>query len=485
MASERFGVHIDLGKNQLQNAVVQPLAAAPSSPVPGLIYYDTVLNQFGVYQNNSWVYLAAGGTDTEAVQDVIGALLTPGTVITANYNDAANTLTLGIGNGVIVDAMVSNSAAINADKLADGTTNKAFLATERTKLSGIATGATNYTDTNARANRLDQFAAPTAAVSLNSQNITNLLDPTAAQQAATKNYVDTANTTASSGDRARANHTGTQTAATISDFDTQVRTSRLDQLAAPTAAVSLNNQRLAAVASPTAGTDAANRDYVDASRQGISVKDPVVVKTTGNITLSGEQTIDGVLTSGSRVLVGSQTTASQNGIYVSSSGAWVRSTDADVASELPNGALVFVQQGSTQAGSRWVHTTTGAITLGTTSLVFTQDFAATVTTAGAGLTAAGNAFSVGAGTGITVAADAVSIDASLVVQKKVFTIGDASATSFALTHNLNTQDVVVSIRDASTNEIINVQVVANTVNQVTISFNTAPASGAYKVVVHG
>lgn len=62
---------------------------------------------------------------------------------------------------------------------------------------------------------------------------------------------------------ARANHTGTQTASTISDFDTQVRTSRLDQLAAPIAAISMGSQKVANVATPSATTDAANKTYVD------------------------------------------------------------------------------------------------------------------------------------------------------------------------------------------------------------------------------
>lgn len=62
---------------------------------------------------------------------------------------------------------------------------------------------------------------------------------------------------------ARANHTGTQTASTISDFDTQVRTSRLDQLAAPIAAISMGSQKVANVGTPSAGTDAANKTYVD------------------------------------------------------------------------------------------------------------------------------------------------------------------------------------------------------------------------------
>jgi hypothetical protein len=62
---------------------------------------------------------------------------------------------------------------------------------------------------------------------------------------------------------ARANHTGTQLAATVSDFDTQVRTSRLDQMAAPTASVSLNSQKITSLATPTADGDASTKAYTD------------------------------------------------------------------------------------------------------------------------------------------------------------------------------------------------------------------------------
>ena len=61
---------------------------------------------------------------------------------------------------------------------------------------------------------------------------------------------------------ARANHTGTQTASTISDFDTQVRTSRLDQMAAPTASVSLNSQKITNLADPTSNQDAVTLKYL-------------------------------------------------------------------------------------------------------------------------------------------------------------------------------------------------------------------------------
>lgn len=102
----------------------------------------------------------------------------------------------------------------------------------------------------------------------------------------------------------------------------------------------------------------------------ISWKNPCAVATTANITLSGEQTIDGVLTSASRVLVRAQSTASQNGVYVSAAGAWTRATDVDTASEL-EGAAVGITSGSTLANTQW-HQTATSITVGTTSLTWQQ-----------------------------------------------------------------------------------------------------------------
>ena len=117
---------------------------------------------------------------------------------------------------------------------------------------------------------------------------------------------------------ARANHTGTQLAATVSDFDTQVRTSRLDQMAAPTGSVSVNSQKITSLATPTANADAATKLYVDtkvadlvnsapgtldtlgeiatAIQAGGTVYDSFVLKAgstmTGALTLSGAPTVD-------------------------------------------------------------------------------------------------------------------------------------------------------------------------------------------------
>jgi hypothetical protein len=205
--------------------------------------------------------------------------------------------------------------------------------------------------------------------------------------------------------------------ADVTGFDTQVRTSRLDQMAAPTAAVSMNTQRIINLAAPTADNDAARKIDVDSARSGLDVKVSCRVATTANITLSGPQTIDGIsVVAGDRVLVKNQTTAAQNGIYVCAAGAWTRATDADSDAEVTAGMFTFIEEGTTNADTGWVLSTNQPITVGTTSLAFTQFSGAgsgvpgnyagqtTITTLGTITTGTWNATTIAAaygGTGLT------------------------------------------------------------------------------------
>lgn len=171
---------------------------------------------------------------------------------------------------------------------------------------------------------------------------------------------------------------------------------------APTATAGTNTTQLATTAFVTTA--------VDAARSGLDVKASVRVATTANITLSGTQTIDGIaLSVGDRVLVKDQTTGSQNGLYLVASGAWTRTTDADVSSEVTSGMFTFVEEGTTNADSGWVLTTDGTIVINTTALVFAQFSGAGQIVAGSGLTKTGNTLNVGAGTGITVNPDDVAL----------------------------------------------------------------------------
>jgi len=268
---------------------------------------------------------------------------------------------------------------------------------------------------------------------------------------------------------ARANHTGTQTASTISDFDAAV--------AATIAAgdLALGNHKITGVADPTNPQDVATKAYVDAQSQGLDVKTSVRAGTTANVTLSGTQTIDGVaLIAGDRVLVKNQTTGAQNGIYVVAAGAWSRSTDADASAEVTSGMFTFIEEGTVNSDTGWVLTTNGAITLGTTVLTFTQFSGAGTITAGTGLTLSGTVIALDTAGGYG-------------VRKAAADIGDGSATSITITHNLNTRDLCgVWLRDNSNPYgAFFADVEATTVNTVTIRFATAPTAAQYRAIISG
>lgn len=145
------------------------------------------------------------------------------------------------------------------------------------------------------------------------------------------------------------------------------------------------------VAEPSNPLDAANKQYVDAARSGLDVKESVHVATTGPINIATDlntgDTIDGhVLETGDRVLVKNQTTASENGIYVVAvSGTAQRATDADTSAEVTSGMFTFVTNGTLYGDTGWVLTTDNPITLGTTPLTFAQFSGAGTIVAGEGL----------------------------------------------------------------------------------------------------
>lgn len=152
---------------------------------------------------------------------------------------------------------------------------------------------------------------------------------------------------------------------------------------------------------PTSALHATTKQYVDSVAQGLIVKDACKVATTGNVTLSGTQTIDGVsVAAGDRVLVKNQSTASQNGIYAAASSTWSRAADADSNDEVKYGMFVYISQGTTNGGTGWIMSTSGAITLGTTAINFTQFSGSAQITAEEGLYRSGNAVGISAG-GVT------------------------------------------------------------------------------------
>jgi len=266
----------------------------------------------------------------------------------------------------------------------------------------------------------------------------------------------------------------------------------LSALAVPTAAINMNGQYIQNLLTPVGASDAATKSYVDSAAQGLDGKPSVIAATTANITLSGTQTVDGIaLVATNRCLVKNQTTTSQNGIYDVAAGAWTRSGDADIWTELVS-AYVWVEQGTTNADTGWLCTVDPGGTLNTTAVTWTQFSGAGQITSGAGLTKTGNTLDVGAGTGITVAADTVALDtayadgryALAAAGAKRYAVDVGGATSQVITHNLNTLDCIVQLyRKASPFDQIECDVEHTSTTTATVRFTTAPAAAEYRAVV--
>ena len=195
--------------------------------------------------------------------------------------------------------------------------------------------------------------------------------------------------------------------------------------------INASTSRITGVVDPTGAQDAATKAYVDAVKVGLDFKDSVRVASTANLTISGPgAAIDGItLSSGNRVLVKNQSTGSQNGIYVfnGAGSAMTRATDADSNAEVTSGLFVFVEEGSLNSDNGFVLTTDGAITVGSTALVFTQFSGAGQIVAGAAITKSGNTLDVAVdGRTLEVNSDALRIKGITATAVGDLLVGQAS-----------------------------------------------------------
>ena len=259
----------------------------------------------------------------------------------------------------------------------------------------------------------------------------------------------------------------------------------VNNLGTPTADVSWGGFKITNLADPVAGTDAANKQYVDGVAAGIAWKDTVRAATAAAGTLATSfangQVIDGItLATNDRILIKNQAAGQENGIYfVNAAGAPTRALDADAVAELLQ-AAVFVQEGTANADSGWVMTTNLPITLNTTPLTFVQFTGAASITAGNGLTQTGNTLDVVGGIGIVANANDVAVlrtdTNGRVALKFAANYGDGAATTFNIDHNLNSLDVIVQVFTETGGAQVEVDVAHNTVNRVILTHSVAPTA---------
>jgi hypothetical protein len=426
MAGRKFLTNIDLQSNELQNAVIHKLNSDPTG-VNGKIYYNTVSNKFRVYQDGAWKDLATGGSAASTVT------LTGDVTGTANVDPATGIISVE----TTLDADFATEA--EAQGYADTAESNANSYTD-TEINALTTdaieeGSVNLYFTNQRA--LDATSSAYDPAGSAAQALSDAND-----------YTDTAI------GGVVASVTGTTGEIEVSGTANDVIIGLPDDVT------------IAGILTVTGDLNVeGNLNAVN--RTEINLEDNTIVLNTGatgtpsvnagiqvdrgdedNASLLWDETLN-VWKAGT---LGSEVTLSLKGHFHEASDI----TDFNTA--------VDNEIDSYLTGSDSISISSGAIdtTLATTSY----------------LTKTGG-----------LAVDKSTLESALVTdgftKKYAVNVGDETNTSFAITHGLGSRDVQVQVYDNATYDTVEVDVVRTSSSVVTISFNVAPDTDAYRVVIVG
>lgn len=286
----------------------------------------------------------------------------------------------------------------------------------------------------------------------------------------------------------------------------------LNTIALAAADVNLNGFGIVGSRAPVSANDLVRLTDLNAAQAGIDNKPSARLMANTNQGLTGLTAIDSVTPiAGDRVLLTAQTTATQNGIYVASAGAWSRAVDT-----MTPQAFWLIEEGTIWGGTQWKVSNAGAIVVGTTALTINQfgasgtvytgttnrvtvsgaaiDIAATyigqasITTLGTVTTGTwtGTAIAVAnGGTGATTAATARANLGAAQAGYRALLGALVAGTPLIVTHNLNTVNCIAQVRDAVTGEYVYLDIIdaPSTPNSLTVTAGIAYAANALDIVI--
>lgn len=506
--AKNFLVDLNLNQNELQNTVIQNLASDPNEGIKGQIYFNTAVNKLRVYNGTEWVNLEKGtGTVTS-----VGISNTTDGSLTITGTPVTNSGTINIEHTNTVDAQTTSGIyPIKIDR-------NGHISEYGTALGNVSTTANGLMPAFSSANKSSTKVASANYVWDATQNKYAQLPAEA--------FKDTTYTNGTSGYTLKAKQdsegnqinttyaplaspalTGTPTAPTANagDNSTQIATTSFVQSAISGISGAMyfkgtvGTSGTAGTALPTSGVKVGDTYKIVTAgtyaSQAAKVGDLFIATATTPTWAyvpSGDDTDVTQVTAGAGLNTTSDDSATDGGSITSTGTLYL--TKSGVTAGTYQGLTIDKYGRVTAAENKGYTTNTGTVT----SVGLTDGGGLTIT--GSPITTSGN-ITVGHTNSVTAqgtqAVYPIKIDANghisaygtavTILKKYAANItGDASKTSFTITHNLGTRDITIQVYDNSTYEEVIVDTVRTNTTTATISFAKAPASGkVYRVVCIG
>ena len=458
-----FVTNIDLNKNELLNARIQNLSSAPSNPVAGQIYYDSSNNTMYYYNglaspNGPWMPMSGS---TEVIQDVIGSAIVGGVGLTSTYNDAAGTTTIDLDNTAVtagsygsttkiptftVDAQGRLTAASEADVATnlsiagDTGTDTVNLLTDTLTVAGgegidvavtnntVTVSAEDATSTNKGVASFDatDFTVTSGAVTLNAERVQDIVGgQIVAGEGIDVTYDDAAGTLTVDAEIATTTNRGVASFATtdftVTDGAVSVKNVNLGTQTTGDYVANITGTANEVTVSPTTGEGTT-----------VTIGLPDDVSITNNLTVGGNLNVAGTINSVNTT----QVNIVDNKINLNTDFTGTPTADAGIRVERGDGADVEVLWNETS--DNWTLTNNGT-------------------------------------------------NYHAIARKYAENLANPSALSaLVVTHNLGSDDVTVQVFEtAGLKALVETDVERTSANTITLRFATAPASGAYRVVITG
>ena len=456
--AKKFLVSLDLNKNELLNARIQNLGAAPSSPVSGQIYYNTGSNILYFYNGTEWTPTSGS---TEVIQDIIGSSVVAGTALTATYDDTAGTTTLKLNDTAVTPGSYGSATAIptftvdaqgrltaagtanvatNLSIAGDTGTDTVNLLTDTLTVAGgegidvsvtnntITVSAEDATSSNKGVASFDatDFTVTSGAVTLNAERVQDIVSTQiVAGEGIDVTYDDTAGTLTVDAEIATTTNRGVASFATadftVTDGAVTVKNVNLGTQTTGDYVQNIQGTANEVTVSPTTG---------EGTTVTIGLPDDVTI--TNNLNVGGNLNVTGTINSVNTT----QVNIVDNKINLNTDYIGIPVADAGIRVE--RGTSPDVEVLWNETSDNWTLTNNG-----TNYHAIARKYAA----------------------------DLANPD---------------TLTALVITHNLGSDDVTVQVFEtAGSKALVETDVERTSANTITLKFASAPASGAYRVVITG